>query len=64
MLNSTMSQYISSLANGDPPDILPYGIHNEDNSESNDDSDVNNDGGPLSAPQALTQVILAVTHGL
>ena len=59
-----MPQYILSLANGDPPDILPYGIHNKDNSESNNDSDVDNDGGPSSAPQALAQVTLAVMHGL
>lgn len=63
MLNGTTSQYISSLANGDLPDVLPYGIHDKDDSGSDDDSDIDDDGGPLSTPQALAQVTLAIMCG-
>jgi len=47
MLNGTTSQYILSLTNGDLPDVLPYGIHNEDDNESDDDSDIDDDEGLL-----------------
>jgi len=62
MLNGTVSQYASALANGDVPMILPYGVHDEDENGSSDDRD-DDDGGPLATPKTLAQVNLAVVHG-
>jgi hypothetical protein len=64
MLDGTISQYISSLANSDLPDVLPYGIHNKDDSGSDNDNDIDDNGGPLSNSQVLAQVTLATIHGL
>lgn len=63
MLDGKLSHYISAAINGHEPAILPYSLHPSEETNDVNTSDDDDEGGPLSTPTALAQVVLAAKRG-